>query len=462
MCMQDDFLHLMSERKLFREGRRVYLPGTWKAEEDTACRLAELLNHNILTHPFIPEKLTVGNIVLLPEQRDAVAMSLSHRISMIRGGAGCGKTTLIRDIAQCGKKGVLVCAPTGKAAQNLRERTGMYARTVHSALGRGLSDDDKSLSPVHWPHIGTVIIDEASMLPLSLLNGILGNVSPECSVVLVGDTKQLLSIGSGNVLQDLLMLKVPNVCLQTNHRQAEASIGLLHNIVDFEQIDSLQQLTMDDSFSLNLTESPQAAVDAVAKKAVQMLNNGENFQVLAPLRATVGKLNRRIQQEYNPKRAGLATISYQGKTFHNGDKVIITKNNYDLMCWNGDIGILEITVGSEMTRDPTAYEYGVRLNGGRFPRWVGVDGLRNMGLAYAITVHKAQGSEFDDVLMPITMDSAHMLYRNLFYTVVSRARRHVTIYGSKNAVDIALSSAAPPRRSMLVIKTRNRMEKHAK
>ena len=453
-----DYTFLLQNGKLHCEGRHLYLSGTWALEEDAAKRLAEVLANNDLTPPTIPEKLTVKDMTLLPEQRDAVAMALSHRLSIILGGAGCGKTTLISAIAQHGKRSVLACAPTGKAAQNLRERTNLAARTVHSALGKGYEKDDEPLPPVKWPYIETVIIDEASMLSLALLDGILSKVPETCSVVLVGDPKQLLSVGSGNVIPDLLELGIPSVWLRTNHRQAEGATGLLHNVVEFERIQGLEQLTVDDSFILEPVDEQHRAVTAVAAQAVQMLGEERNFQVLASRNFTVDELNRRIQQMWNPKRDGMQTITYKDSVFRNGDRVIITKNDSQRRCWNGDIGTLVITVGDETTEDPREYQYGVILDEYRFPKWSGICDLENLKLAYAITIHKAQGSEFDYVLLPLTMDSGRMLYRNLLYTAASRARRRVTIYGSRNAVDVALHSFPPHRRSMLVSKTRMRME----
>ena len=417
-----------------------------------------MLADNGLTPPTIPEELALKEMTLLPEQRDAVTMALSHRLSVILGGAGCGKTTLIQAIAQYGSKGVLACAPTGKAAQNLRQRTGISARTVHSALGKGYEEDDAPLPPIKWQYIETVIIDEASMLSLALLDGILSKVPESCSVVLVGDPKQLLSVGSGNVIPDLLELGIPNVCLQTNHRQAEGATGLLRNVVEFEHIKDLEQLSIDDSFVLEPIDDQHQAVVSVAKQAVQLLGTAQSFQVLASRNATVAELNRLIQQAWNPPREGVQTISYKGKLFRSGDKVLITKNDSRRGCWNGDIGTLVIDVGDEATEDPEKYRYGVLLDRGRFPQWYGDDSLDNLELGYAITVHKAQGSEFDDVLMPLTMDSSRMLYRNMLYTATSRARRRVTLFGSRNAVDVALRSFPPRRRSMLVAKTRMRME----
>ena len=456
-AFERDFAFLMQNGKLHREGRRQYLSGTWALEQDAAKRLAKLLANNDVTVPTIPEQLTVNGITLFPEQRDAVVMALSHRLSIVLGGAGCGKTTLIRGIAHHGKKGVLACAPTGKAAQNLRELTGLAARTVHSALSKGYDKDDEPLPPIKWEYIETVIIDEASMLSLALLDGILSNVPDTCSVVLVGDPKQLLSVGSGNVIPDLLELGIPSVCLQTNHRQAGNATGLLRNVVEFEHIGGLEQLTLDESFVLEPTDDQRRAVVSIAEQAVQMLGEARNFQVLASRNATVDALNRLIQQAWNPKRKNVLSITYKGKVFRCGDRVLITKNDSHRRCWNGDIGTLVIDVGDETTENPNEYRYGVVLDNDRYPCWRGKDNLEHLELAYAITVHKAQGSEFDDILMPMTMDSGRMLYRNLLYTAASRARRHITIYGSRNAVDVALHSPPPRRRSMLVPKTRMQM-----
>lgn len=454
---QRDVAFLMREGKLHREGRRLYISGTWELEEDAAMRLAELCADNDLTAPHIPETLTVRGITLTPEQRDATEMVLSHRLSTVLGDAGCGKTTMVFSIAQYGKGEVLVCAPTGKAAQNLRERTGLPARTVHSALGKGYETDDEPLPPVKWPFIKTVIVDEASMMTLALLDGILGKVPEDCSVVLVGDPKQLPSVGSGNVIPDLLELGFPSAYLHTNHRQSDAAAGLLNNVIGFEQITNMEELTIDESFVLETANDQKQALLSTARHAVQMLSDGCSFQVLASRNATVKALNKLIQQAWNPAREGVQTLTYQDKTFHSGDKVIITRNNYDLRCWNGDIGILVVMAGNETVNDPNEYLYGVVLEDGRFPVWFGSSDLEYLELAYAITVHKAQGSEFDDILMPLTMESSRMLYRNLFYTAASRARRRVTIYGSRNAVDVALHSIPPQRRSMLVPKTRMRM-----
>lgn len=454
-----DAQHLLRTGKLHREGRRLYIHGTWAFEEDASKRIAEVLKSNPLIPSYIPEQLNANGCALDEEQRAAVVMALSHRLSLILGGAGCGKTTLIHAIAQYGKSGVLVCAPTGKAAQNLRERINLPARTVHSVLGIGYEDDDAPLPPVKWRYINTVIIDEASMLTIGLLDGVLSKVTEDCSVVLVGDPEQLPSVGSGNVIPDLIELGLPHICLHTNHRQSEKSLALYHNVVHFDCITDLKHLALDESFSLIRVDTLDQTLSEVTKQAVLLLGEEADFQVLAARNSIVDRLNRSIQNAWNPRRSGIQTIKYKGKEFRSGDKVIITKNDSRRNCWNGDIGVIVILVGDEATDKSCDYQYGVMLNDGRFPKWLGTDALEHLELAYAITIHKAQGSQFDNVLMPASM--SRMLCRNLFYTAVSRARRSVTIYGSENAVHVALQTQIRLRRSMLVQKTRLLLERTA-
>lgn len=195
---QNDLTEQFGLGCITREGTRLYLTRTLRYEESAASHLAAILLSNEVDPPTIPDELKVGELTLVPEQRQAVRFALSHRLSIILGGAGSGKTTLIRAIAaQYGNESRRVlCAPTGKAARNLTERTGCVARTIHSALGMHPNDD--FLSPVIWENVGLVIVDEASMASLEMLAGILCTVREDCRIVLLGDCNQLLSVGSGS------------------------------------------------------------------------------------------------------------------------------------------------------------------------------------------------------------------------------------------------------------------------
>lgn len=448
---QNDLTEQFGLGCITREGTRLYLTRTLRYEESAASHLAAILLSNEVDPPTIPDELKVGELTLVPEQRQAVRFALSHRLSIILGGAGSGKTTLIRAIAaQYGNESRRVlCAPTGKAARNLTERTGCVARTIHSALGMHPNDD--FLSPVIWENVGLVIVDEASMVSLEMLAGILCTVREDCRIVLLGDCNQLLSVGSGNVLPDLLRLDVPHVCLKTNHRQEGSSTGLLRNVVEFSNMHRVHDLTFDNSFVLKELDESAVQRTLVEEAATRYLV-GEDVQVLSPYnRATqlsVDKLNTVLRNRINPPAEGKEELRYGGKVFREGDRVIITKNDRERNCSNGDVGIFHaLGLGEEI------WGYCIDLPDGRCPAWQFDEGMDHLSLAYALTVHKVQGSESDTILLPLTDSFSNMLYRNLLYTAISRGKKKVILYGSQNALGLALRKPARERRSQLVAKT---------
>ena len=446
------------KKKVYVEGQRLYATKTWCCEEYAADRLARMSSLPPLPKPALPDEICVGDAKLCEEQRRAVEMAVSNRLSVILGGAGSGKTTLIRGIVAASGEDceAVLCAPTGKAARNLTARTGMTACTVHSALG--INSDEDVVSAVAWPTVRLVIVDEASMMTLEMLAGILEKVSDECRVALIGDGNQLLSVGAGNVLPDLLRLGIPSFRLEENHRQNNGDSALFHNVVNFGQLRSAKELMLDDSFCLIEEATEQAAMDEVVKEAVRRYLAGESVQVLASYRKTVDDLNREIQGRVNPAQAGKLCIKLDARVeFREGDRVIITKNDRDRNCSNGDVGTLHF----RQDEDGRCVGVWVDLPDGRRPAWDSYtmgNGMRNMALAYALTVHKSQGSEYDTILFPALMSMQSMLSRNLFYTAISRAKKQVLLYGSAQAVDVAMQKELPPRKSMLVAKTHMRME----
>ena len=442
------------KNRIYIEGRRLYAAKTWRYEEYAAKKLAMLSSLPPLPKAALPEKLTVGDITLCAEQREAVDMVQSNRLSIILGDAGCGKSTLVRGIVSALDKdrNMVLCAPTGKAARNLTERTGLTARTVHSALG--MRPDEDFLEAVSWPFVRLVIVDEASMMTLEMLAGILEKVSYECRVVLIGDGNQLLSVGTGNVLPDLIKLGTPCSCLKENHRQSGTSSALLYNVVNFRNLHSANELEFDDSFRL-FEKEEKAATDSLVEEAVRRYLGGESVQVLAPYRATVLSLNQEIREKVNPKADGKLCVTLRLKgtvEYREGDRVIITKNDRSRNCCNGDVGTLHIVVD----KNGNCLGISIQLPDGRCPEWEGEDiglGLAHMDLAYALTVHKSQGSEYNTILFPATKSMQSMLSRNLFYTAISRAKKQVLLYGNRQAVDVATQRTLPPRKSMLVVKT---------
>ena len=286
---------------------------------------------------------------------------------------------------------------TGKAARNLTERTGIEARTVHGALGK--SPDANFLDAVSWNCIGLVVVDEASMVSLEMLAGILNRVRRNCRVALLGDPNQLLSVGAGNVLSDLL-----------------------------------------------------------CEEAARRYRAGESIQVLSPVRAkttfSVQALNTRLQNEVNPLTAEKPTW---GK-FRDGDRVIVTQNNAYYNICNGDVGVLHIR-GEKPHRVAALAVRGTlktwQIDHGQGEYGIGHDDAPppQLALAYALTVHKSQGSQYDTVLMPVSMATARMLYRNLLYTAISQAGKEVILVGSREALNTAMQCIPYPRKSKLVART---------
>lgn len=453
-----DFKAQLRAEKLHQEGRRIYTTRTWRYEESAAGHLSEILSNLALPSPPLPDILTVGDITLCDEQRDAVITALSSRLSLILGGAGCGKSTLIRAICEHAESGgQVLCAPTGKAARNLTARTGLIARTVHSALGTAPNDD--FLKPVEWKYTNLVIVDEASMMTLEMLAGILNRCNKECRIVLLGDNNQLLSVGSGNVIPDLISLGFPCKYLESNHRQNTDSAGLLKNVSNFKQLTAMNDLTFDQSFTLKEMNEFNVR-NALIEEAVKRYKNGENVQVLSPYNKATGLsvevLNNELRKRINPETEGKKSLSTSTKTFFDGDRVLITKNDRERDCCNGDVGILHIIEDKE-----PELEYYVELPDGRCPTWWDKCGLYHFSLAYALTVHKSQGSEYDAVLFPVSMSMHRMLSRNLFYTAISRGKQRVILYGSPQAVDVAMQTPLPNRKSKLVSKTQMLMLKCA-
>lgn len=268
----DDLMFLIKSGALHREGSHLYLEKTYRYEEAAAEYLAHILGDNLLCEPSLPSPLEIDEITLTEEQCRAVSLALGHWISMILGGAGSGKTTLIQAIVSCAneKFGYVLAAPTGKAARNLTIRTGMEARTVHSALGMHPNED--FLKPVKWEVTRLVIIDEASMMTLEMLAGLLSRMEKNCHLVLVGDPNQLLSVGSGNVIPDLIDLGTPYILLETNHRQADGSQALRHNVTEFGNLHSTADLRFDESFAFIQTDD-DAIADRLVEDAVRVFES---------------------------------------------------------------------------------------------------------------------------------------------------------------------------------------------
>ncbi len=429
---------LIAEDLLHVEENQVSAERVHKAEQNAAMALALRLDNNSVPWEY---PLSVAPHLYSREQKDAIQMALSHRLSLILGGAGSGKTTLVGNLLEeflaHEKGGTLLLAPTGRAAANIQDATFFKACTIHKAL----------LSPSKWENIKLVIVDESSMLDVELLSELLDRCSMSCRIVLVGDPNQLLSVGPGNVLQDLLRTGFPAIILQENHRQKGTQTALRRNVLDFVNIPKTDHFDFDESFCLVEAEDWNIA-NIVIREVISRYQTGETVQVLTPVNtagtACVEALNKAVHPIVNPHPENAAYIPNHKDCFWNGDRVLVTQNLKDVGCCNGDIGTLQL-YPPERSNAVAALDL---LNDKRV-YFSSREQLKYLQHGYAMTIHKAQGSAFDTVIIPVSWAMRHMLNRNLLYTAISRAREKVILVGTWEALDYALRTKAPARNSAL-------------
>ncbi|GHA93805.1 MULTISPECIES: SF1B family DNA helicase RecD2 [Streptomyces] len=389
---------------------------------------------------------------LAPGQEAAVRLALSRKVAVLTGGPGCGKSFTVRsvvELARAKNAKVVLAAPTGRAAKRLSELTGAEASTVHRLLelkpgGDAAYDRDRPLDA------DLVVVDEASMLDLLLANKLVKAVAPGAHLLLVGDVDQLPSVGAGEVLRDLLAEggPVPAVRLTTIFRQAQQS-GVVTNA---HRINSgVPPLTqgLSDFFLFVEDETEDAgvlAVDVAARRipAKFGLNPRRDVQVLAPMHrgpAGAGHLNGLLQQAITPGRPDLPEKRFGGRVFRVGDKVTQIRNNYD----KGENGVFNGTVGVVTALDMDEQKLTVLTDEDEEIVY-DFDELDELAHAYAMTIHRSQGSEYPAVVIPVTTSAWMMLQRNLLYTAVTRAKKLVVLVGSRKAIGQAVRTVSAGRR----------------
>ena len=440
-----------------REERAVYLPALYFSEtgltrqvrrlvEHSTSRLSGITNYELrITNKTFVDSLTA-------QQRQAVAATLSHKLTILTGGPGTGKTTTLRtllDTLDATGRTYALASPTGRAAKRLTEATGREAKTIHRLLefkpGEGFGRNENN--PVD---ADLIVIDEASMLDLVLAYNLLRAIGSDSHLLLVGDIDQLPSVGAGDVLRDLIASDVAAVVrLETIFRQAANSL-IIRNAHRINQ-GLMPETTADDrpptadgtaagksDFYLFIKEDPAETadllVDIVAKRVPQKFGFDpiDDVQVLAPMYnglAGVTRLNGLLQEALNPPGGRKVERRIGGRTFRVGDKVMQTINNYDKSVYNGDIGritaidVIEQVLTVAIDGAPVVYSF------------LEVDELIH---AFAVSVHKSQGSEYPCVVMPMVVQHYMMLQRNLLYTAVTRARKLAILVGTRRAIQIAV------------------------
>jgi exodeoxyribonuclease V alpha subunit len=389
---------------------------------------------------------------LAPEQEAAVKLALTSKVAVLTGGPGCGKSFTVRSIvtlALARRAKVVLAAPTGRAAKRLAELTGGEAATVHRLLelkpgGDAAYDRDRPLDA------DLVVVDEASMLDLLLANKLAKAVAPGAHLLLVGDVDQLPSVGAGEVLRDLLApgSPVPAVRLTRIFRQAQQS-GVVTNAHRINE--GVPPITdgLADFFLFVEEDTERTAdltVDVVARRIPKRfgLDPGRDVQVLAPMHrgpAGAGNLNTLLQAAITPSRPDRPERRFGGRTFRVGDKVTQIRNNYD----KGSNGVFNGTVGVVTALDPEEQKLTVRTDEDEDVDY-DFDELDELAHAYAVTIHRSQGSEYPCVVIPLTTSAWVMLQRNLLYTAVTRARKLVVLVGSRRALGQAVRAVSAGRR----------------
>jgi exodeoxyribonuclease V alpha subunit len=431
-----------------------------QAETAIASRIAAMQSIPLTDTPrdsrLITEEVLKRLSISLSTQQEAILSDmLSHKISVITGGPGTGKTTLIRAVTAVMeglKRRVLLVAPTGRAARRLAEVTGRSAATLHKALGYNLADGRFERDEDDQLAADVVVVDEASMVDTLLMAQLIRAISVTATLILVGDEFQLPSVGPGNVLADLIRSeKVVTFRLTEIFRQETESRIVInaHRILQGlpPVISPPGDSELPSEFNFIQQANPEKVVQIVVDLCRQdiprhfRLDPIRDIQVLTPMhRGPVGtlNLNRVLQDALNP---AVEQVEVMGRRFKVGDKVMHLRNNYRKEVFNGDIGILD-SIDLEAERAEVDYD-GRKV----FYDFVELDELT---LAYAISVHKSQGSEYPAVVMPLLTQHYIMLQRNLLYTALSRGKQLVVMVGTTKALNLALKNDRPrQRRSML-------------
>ncbi|HBU13293.1 MAG TPA: ATP-dependent RecD-like DNA helicase [Clostridiales bacterium] len=436
-----------------RDFQVVYLKSACQAEQKVAARLFCMAGSAPGTPIKNVDKLLKKrskSLSLTEEQEQAVLAAVMSRVCVITGGPGTGKTTILKAVLELLSAAGLSCAlaaPTGRAAKRMQEATGEEAKTLHRLLEYSYDEDAfqcyfsrNAENPL--PH-DAVIVDEVSMLDIYLMGSLLDAVGEGARLILVGDADQLPSVGPGNVMRDILSSgAAPSVKLTYHFRNAGKIADAAHEIL-------LGDIPEPDGRELVFLECAgvQQSARAVQETYVELVRKGTDVQVLAPIKRTelgTVALNALLRDTVNPKRPDKNELLFGDRLFRVGDRVMQVKNNYARKwedphslgygegVFNGDIGVVAGIGGGQLA---------VQFEDGRFSRYDAPD-LAELDGAFAYTIHKSQGSEFDVVLLPLYYQPNPFFTRNLLYTGVTRARKKVIIIGNKNTFRYMIGNSA--------------------
>jgi exodeoxyribonuclease V alpha subunit len=448
VAFDDALAALATGREILRERGRVYLPHLLEAEVSAAESLGRLYDSEAaspipgldraLAELEVDQGMRFGQ-----SQVDAIRQGLKSKLAVITGGPGTGKTTIVRAFVRlfeaCGLK-VCLAAPTGRAAKRMSELAKTEAKTIHRLLEFSPAEGRFRRNATSPIDADLVVIDETSMLDILLASSLLAAIKPSTSVVFVGDTDQLPPVGPGNFLRDMIEARRFPVSRLTHIFRQDSGGMIVENAHRINAGEFPVFTKGSGDFFLIEEEDPARVAGHVVELCSAKLPAGfgldgvDDVQVLSPMykgEAGATNLNARLQEALNPGGERIEDLR-----FRVGDKVMQLKNNYDKMVFNGDIGRV-VGYDSESDRIRVRFDSDVEYDRAE---------LDEVTLAYAITVHKSQGSEFPCVVMPILTQHYIMLYRNLLYTAVTRAKSLVVLVGTKRALSLAVRNVRTDQR----------------
>lgn len=466
-----------------REGYEwVYLYQYYQAEKNVAEKLIQLDKYkNIKKISKFEKELEIteakSNIELSEEQKEAIKQINNNNVCVITGGPGTGKTTIIKAIIDLYKHNEMkpvLCAPTGRAAKRMTETTGIEAKTLHRLLEIGSfsssenqnNNTNLSVTPID---ADIIIVDEMSMVDIFLMNYLCRAIYNGTKLVLVGDTDQLPSVGPGNVLKDIIESEViTTITLNKIFRQAAQSKIIMNShrvndgqsFISKEEIQNSNEKYVEDFFYIDENDKNKILYQVLSLSGERLKKFGDydfikNIQIITPTKkGELGtkELNKRLQQEINPQSEYKKEKKFGDSIFREGDRIMQIKNNYEIYweknkkSFESGSGIFNGEFGTIQKIDEKEKNIQIKFDDDKIA-WYAFSELEQIEHAYSITVHKAQGSEFDVVIMVIAPSAPMLLTRNLLYTGMTRAKKLLIMVGNKNVLEFMIQNADNKKRN---------------
>ncbi len=464
---------LESENKIIIENNLYYLTEYYEAEADITNNLFNLSANNITPFYDFSKEIKIleeeNNVTYNEDQKNAIRKSLENKVTIISGGPGTGKTTIINAIVKLYIKmhnyspmetlaNIALLAPTGRASKKMSTSTGLPAMTIHRFLKWNKDTGNFGINEYHKTQENLIIVDEMSMIDIPLFNALLKGIKSNVTLIMVGDVHQLPSVGPGLILNDLIESDLFTYCpLEKIYRQSENSY-IPYLALEIKNKDLSEDfISQKDDYNFLSVDSKyiKEMIRKICLMSKEKGLNEEDIQILAPMykgENGIDNLNILLQDLFNPRASNKEEIKFGEIIYRENDKVLQLQNNPDSNVFNGDIGyIRKIIPKANKGKDLIIIDFeGVKVEYTK-------EDLLQIKHAYAITIHKSQGSEFPHVILPITKNYYKMLYNKLIYTGVSRAKKSLVIIGEKESFMMAVNNDyASKRKTMLKNKLLNK------